>query len=102
MPYSLIDLRMYDGSRQFLSLPASKSIFWVRCWLLLLPRARLTTYISSLSESWLDFSCQHHEFTINNQFGEFWFFVADPNCPEAVLTRVAEHFARLLPPKNTL
>ena len=47
-------------------------------------------------ESWIDFRYKGHRFSINNQFGDFWFFVQDPACPEALLSKVASHFAKLL------
>ena len=30
-------------------------------------------------------------FSVNNQFGEWWFFVRDPSCDDAVLQTVVHH-----------
>ncbi len=45
---------------------------------------------------WLDFSFCGHRFMVNNQYGEFWFFVTDPTCPDDVLRNVVEHCESLL------
>lgn len=49
-----------------------------------------------VTEMWLDFNYNGHSFSINNQYGEYWFFVKDPICPDDVLTRVTTHFESLL------
>lgn len=88
---------MNDGSRNFILLPVG-STPPIR----LLPRvftllgAYPTLYVPSFSESWIDFRYKKHKFSINNQYGDFWFFVKDPNCPEEILIKVAKHFAGLL------
>lgn len=37
-----------------------------------------------------------HSFSINDQFGDYWFFVDNPNCPDEILERVLAHFQVLL------
>lgn len=49
---------------------------------------------------WFDFNYRGYEFSINNQFGEYWFFVNDPTCPDKILEIVAQHFSRLLQSKG--
>lgn len=39
------------------------------------------------------FRYKGRRFSINDQYGDFWFFVQDPSCPEALLARVAAHFS---------
>jgi len=55
-----------------------------------------TAYIPSFSESWIDFKYKKHKFSINNQYGDFWFFVEDPDCPEEILIEVVSHFSGVL------
>ena len=45
-----------------------------------------------VTEAWIDFTFEGHAFTVNDQFGEYWFFVADPTCPDSVLRAVLNHF----------
>jgi len=47
-------------------------------------------------EAWLDFDYRGHHFSVNDQLDEYWFFVADPLCPDDVLLAVLTHFGRLL------
>ena len=47
-------------------------------------------------EMWLDFSYRGQEFSITNQFGDYWFFVSDPHCPDEILLEVIDHFRVLL------
>jgi len=46
--------------------------------------------------SWIDFDYAGQTFTVNDQFGEYWFFVRDPNCSDEVLMTVATHCEQLL------
>ena len=94
---SLLDDRMQDGSRHFAWLPFSPSWERVRDHLGQLEGALLTEYLTDgVTEAWIDFELGEQRFTINNQFDEFWFFVADPSFPEALLHLVLSHFCGLL------
>jgi len=63
--------------------------------------ARLTGFLEDhVTEAWIDFTYRQHSFTINNQFGEYWFFVDDPACPDAVLAEVTTHFSKILSPAH--
>ncbi|HEV7891118.1 MAG TPA: hypothetical protein VGP08_10780 [Pyrinomonadaceae bacterium] len=93
----IYDMRMHDGSRHFASLPESES------WESLHEHVRRLEGVSDTSiitdevtEAWIDFSFRGREFSINNQSGEFWFFVEDPACPEEVLEAVLTHCKLLL------
>jgi hypothetical protein len=62
-----------------------------------LPGTEVTKYLTdNVTEMWLDFSFRGHSFTVNNQYGEFWFFVTDPACPDDIRTAVVEHCELLL------
>jgi uncharacterized protein (DUF1778 family) len=93
----LLDLRMRDGSRQFGEL--RQTVLWhvVRDHVARLSGATLTAFIcDEVTEAWIDFTYEEHTFSINDQMGEYWFFVDDPQCPDAALHRVMAHFERLL------
>ena len=93
----LIDHRMHDGSRHFVELPQSIVWYEVRDHVSRLKGAELTEFVcDGVTEAWIDFTYGSNQFSINDQFGDYWFFVADPNCPEGVLRVVAEHFRALL------
>lgn len=93
----LTDFRTHDGARQFLSLPQSQLWYAVRDHVAKLNGATLTGFVcDDVTEAWIDFTCQEHSFTINDQYGEYWFFANDPECPESILRLVAAHFAKLL------
>ena len=60
--------------------------------------ALVTGYLTDgITEMWLDFSFQGHSFTVNNQCGEFWFFVEDPCASSELLAAVTNHFQSILP-----
>lgn len=88
---------MHDASRHFLSLPESEPGNLTRDHILKLDGVEVEGYLTdNVTEVWIDFRYKGHSFTINNQFGEYWFFVDDIACPEAVLQIVAEHFTGFL------
>jgi hypothetical protein len=92
----ITDLHMHDGSRHFLSLPESI----LPCALVERMRAnpefQMTGFLEGALEAWIDFEFQGHKFSVNNQFGEFWFFVADAACPVDLLTEIQRRFAGFL------
>ena len=51
---------------------------------------------NGVTEAWIDFRYAGYAFNINDAPGDYWFFVNDPSCPEALLQIVADHFASLL------
>jgi hypothetical protein len=93
----LINDKMHDGSRNFILLPVG-STAPVRLLLrvMTLWGAFPTAYIPGFSESWIDFRYKKYKFSINNQYGDFWFFVEQSNCPEEILIEIANHFAGVL------
>jgi len=93
----LLNDRMYDGSRHFSMLP--QTVLWdqVRNHITSLPGATVTSFVcDGITEAWIDFTFQGHSFSINDQLGDYWFFVQDPECPDPVLQEVVAHFERLL------
>jgi hypothetical protein len=93
---TITDFRMHDGSRHFVSLPETQPPSRLLRHIVGLGFAFPYFYLSSAVECWVDFWYRGQRFTINNQFGEYWLFVKNPTCPEAVLEHVASHFAVLL------
>jgi hypothetical protein len=47
-------------------------------------------------EMWLEFEFREHKFFVGNKFGDYWFLVENPQCPEDILLLIAAHFRRLL------
>lgn len=93
----LLDIEMSDGSRKFAELPETAGFNEIRTHSALLKSSVETDFITdNVTEMWLDFSFRDHSFCINNQFGEYWFFVKDPSCPNSLLMRVRDHFSSLL------
>jgi hypothetical protein len=91
---TLVDLRMNDGSRHFGALPETYDSVhpqWhrLRAHLLATPGIIETGFATDdVTEAWVDFQFQGHHFTLNNQLGEWLFFVKDPACPDDVLLEV--------------
>lgn len=93
----LTDIRVHDGSRNFLSLPQSQLWHRVRDHVAALDGAELTGFLcDGVTEAWIEFTFREWKFSINDQLGEYWFFVNDPQCPDAVLQLVGRHFAAFL------
>ena len=92
MKGALADFRMHDGSRHFASLPEVWPFSRLRQHVEQLAGATVADYVSDdVTEMWLDFSFRGHSFTVNNQDGEYWFFVNEPECPDDVLVAVVDH-----------
>jgi len=88
---------MRDGSRHFASLPGTESWDSLRGHLKRLEGVSGTSIITDeVTEAWIDFLYRGHEFSVNNQCGEYWFFVEDPACPPEVLEAVLAHCKLLL------
>lgn len=104
MTARIFDMRMNDGSRHFASLPETYDVEhpqWhaLRERVALLSGAELTSFVTDdVTEAWIDFAYRGHHFGINNQQGDWWFFVDDPQCPDDVLREVVDHFEVFLDP----
>ena len=81
-----------DGSRWFASMPESCSWSELRDHIAKLSGVSIIGFLTDhVTEVWIDFSYRGHTFSINNQFGEFWFFVREPDCQDDILTEIVEH-----------
>ena len=99
MTIELLNDKMHNGSRNFILLPAGRvPAFRLFFRIFTLFGAYPTAFIPSFAESWIDFKYKGHKFSINDQFGDYWFFVNDPSCPDSLLLIVTEHFASVLLP----
>jgi hypothetical protein len=88
-----------DGSRNFVDLPETVDWWQLRDHLKKLPGVTITGFVTDgITEAWIDFSYRGHKFSVNNQYGDYWFFVADPECLDEILLPVAHHAASLLGP----
>ena len=93
----LLDRKMNDGSRHFVDMPEVVFFDDFADHVELLEGAEITEFITDgVVEMWLDFEFRNHKFSVNNQFGDYWFFVQDPDCPEEILLEVVDHFRSLL------
>src|ERR1044072_6001962 len=97
MSHALLNIIAHDGSRQFGELPQSVSWNKLRRHI---KRLDGVTDVSLLTdnviEGWIDFNFRGHDFSVNNQFGDYWFFVKDPQSPDDVLETVLSHCRNLL------
>jgi hypothetical protein len=104
MQRRLFDTRMADGSRHFGDLPETYDAArpeWhrIRDAVPHLAGAELTGFVTDdVTEAWIDFAFRGHAFSINDQHGDWWFFVRDPSCPDDVLLEVLDHFEAVLSP----
>ena len=95
MSQPLFNTIMHDGSRHFFSLPSRNSprrLLWQIIRLPALPTGYLADPITG--ECWLDFRWRKQRFSLHNPLGadEYWFFVANPACPENILQTLADYF----------
>ena len=78
---------MADGSRHFAEVPwCLPSTLKLR--LVETRGVAVTAFIDSATETWLDFTYAGHEFSVHNPLNDFWLFVRNPTCPEALLRTV--------------
>lgn len=97
----LFDIKMNDGSRHFGDMPETVSFHNIREHASKLRGAVETAFVTDeVTEMWLDLIYNGHQFSINNQCGEYWFFVNDHKCPDEILFKVLEHFRALLKTKQ--
>jgi hypothetical protein len=93
----LLNHTAHDGSRQFAELPQTRLWYELRDHLQTLPGAVVTGFLTdAVTEAWIDFTYRGHSFTVNDQFGDYWFFVDDPNCRDEILREIVSHCETLL------
>jgi hypothetical protein len=97
MKAKLINAITHSKSRQFVDLPESVDWEVLRGHLEKFSGALVTDYVSDgVTEMWLDFNYKGYKFSINNQYGEYWFFSQNPVCPEEILIEIVEYCEELL------
>jgi hypothetical protein len=97
MVEELLRLIMNDGSRKFGELP--QTVLWheLRDHIERLDGAAITDFVTdNVTEAWIDFTCHGYRFSVNDQFGDFWFFVDNPQCPDEILKSVLTYCKLLL------
>jgi hypothetical protein len=93
----LLNIIMRDGSRHFGDLPQTVLWYDLRDHIDKLEGAVITGFVTdNVTEAWIDFTYRDHEFSVNDQMGEYWFFVKDTNCPDDILRAVLSHCGSLL------
>jgi hypothetical protein len=97
MAEKLLSIIMYDGSRHFGDLPQTVLWYELRDHIDGLDGAEITDFITdNVIEAWIDFSYRGYRFSVNDQFGDYWFFVDNPKCPDEILEVVLAHCELLL------
>lgn len=93
----LFDMRMNDGSRHFANLPETVFFDDFADHVETLDGAEITEFITDgVIEMWLDFDYRDEKFSVNNQYGDYCFFVQNPDCEDEILLEVCDHFRKLL------
>jgi len=96
MPDLLINMTMNDGSRHFYGHPTVISWYRLLRHLKKLGDLKITNIVSDhVTEAWVDLTFRSYEFSINDQWGEYWFFSEDSNCPEDILLEIVTHCGKL-------
>ena len=93
----LLETKLNDGSRHFVDLP--EVVFFDELYdhTEQLEDAEITEFVvDGVVGMWLDFKFRGHKFSVTNQFGDYWFFVENPECPDEILIEIIEHFRELL------
>jgi hypothetical protein len=97
MAEALLSLIMNDGSRHFGDLPQTALWYELRDHIGKLDGAAITGFVTDhVTEAWIDFTYRGHQFSVNDQYGDYWFFVDDPRCPDYILRAVLSHCQSLL------
>ena len=89
-----------SGSRRFAAFRAVGGYLLLKQLVSELPGARIVGYVEGITEMWLDFDYRGHMITINDQFGEYWFFVRDSTTPEQPLEEIVSYFELTLPKRD--
>ena len=93
----LLERKIKGGARHFVDLPEVIFFDDFYDYTEEFEGAEITEFLTNgVVEMWLDFEFRGHKFTVNNQFGDYWFFVENPECPDEILLEVIAHYRRLL------
>ena len=94
---TLLDHRAHGGARRFASFREGVPPERLRAHLGRLAGLSLGEFLTDrMTEAWIDFTYRGYDFTVNNQVGQFWFFVDQPDAPASVLEEVTAHVSKLL------
>jgi hypothetical protein len=97
MAEELLNFIAHNGSRQFGELPQTFLWYELRDHIGGLDGAVVTDFVTDdITEAWIDFTYHGYRFSVNDQFGDYWFFVDGPHCPDEVLESVLSHCKLLL------
>lgn len=97
MKGKLLNFIMNDKSRKFAELLENCDWEVLRFHLEKLREIQVTDYITdNITTVWIDFNYKNQRFSINNQYGEYWFFSQNPVCPEEILIEIVEYCEELL------
>jgi hypothetical protein len=93
----MLNLIMNDGTRHFGDLPQTVSWYDLRDHIAQITGAEITGFVTDdILEAWIDFDYKGHHFSVNDQNGDYWFFVDDPACPDDILSDVLFYCSLLL------
>ena len=88
---------MNDDSKNFAEFPETVFFDQLRDHAAKLRGAKITDFLTDwVTEVWLDFEFRKQNFSVNNQMGNYWFFVENANCADDILLEVTNHFSKLL------
>ena len=97
MAEELLNFIANDGSRQFGEVPQTVLWYELRDHLEKLDGAAITDFITDhVTQAWIDFTYRGYKFSVNDQFGDYWFFVDEPSCPDDILKSILSHSKLLL------
>lgn len=93
----LLENKMSDGSRHFVDMPEVVFFDEFADHVEELDGAEIIEFLTDgVVDMWLDFEFSGHKFSVTTQFGDYWFFVQDADCPDEILIEVIDHFRLLL------
>jgi hypothetical protein len=83
---------MTNNTYMFVALPQVRLWHDLHEYLQRLQGVNITGFLTDgVIGSWIDFSFRGHSFTINEQSGQYQFFVGDADCSDEVLSEVTRH-----------
>jgi hypothetical protein len=93
----LFDMQMNDRFRHFADMPETAFFDEFADHAEKLEGVEITDFVTNgVVEMRLDFEYRGEKFSVNNQLGDYRFFVQKPDCDEEILLEVCDHFRKLL------
>ena len=86
------------GARHFVDLPVEFAFFdEVANHAELLGGLEINEFLTDgVIGMWMQFEFLGHRFWVSNDLTDYRFYVDNPDCPEAILLKVIEHFRKLI------